>query len=307
MEYGEFITYIKEQVKEILGKEEEVKVTLEHVVKNNDMEYDGLVIMENNCNISPTIYLESFYEDYRNGADISDIILNIIEAYRTNKEKIDIDASDICDFDKVRDKIVFKLINRKLNEKHLTDLAHKPFLDLEVVYYVVLKEYESYNLTLTVRKSYLEMWKIDEDELYDIAYVNTRRLLGVSINRITDVINELLKKGSQWEESREDITMMNDCSADMPMFVFTNNNRNFGAAVLLYKDVFRAFAKEQKKGLYIIPSSVHELIVIPKNREYSKKVLTDMVKNVNTSEVHPSEVLSDNVYEYSYRKDEIRL
>ena len=83
MEYKDFVEYIKENAAYIAG--EGGKITINHVIKNNGREMDGLVIMEKDRDIAPTIYLDSFYEMYIQGENIKKIIRQIETIYRENR------------------------------------------------------------------------------------------------------------------------------------------------------------------------------------------------------------------------------
>ena len=304
MEYKEFIDYIKKQTKRIAGKEKKVELT--HIIKNNDMEYDGIVILDKDDYISPTIYLDYYYEEYREGKDIDSIVMEIMLAYEQNKDRIDIKPSDIYDFEAVKGRIMFKLVNSKKNTKLLSRLVHRPILDLEIVYYILFDEFEDGSITSLIYTNHMERWGVTEEDIYRLAYENTRRVLGASIRRMDDIIKDILfeQAGSNRQIYEETVEMLNmGCGIDM--YVLTNDRKNLGAVSVLYTDILYEFAKKLERNLYILPSSIHEVIIIPKEEEYKKEDLSLMVNEINSTEVHPSEVLSENVYEYDYASNRI--
>ena len=83
------------------------------------------------------------------------------------------------------------------------------------------------------------------------------------------------------------------------MYVLTNESKLNGAACILYENVLYDFAQKLGADLYILPSSVHEVILLPKLSMFEKDELVNMVKEVNTEGVAADEVLSDHVYEYN--------
>lgn len=100
MEYKDFVEYIKENAAYIAG--EGGKITINHVIKNNGREMDGLVIMEKDRDIAPTIYLDSFYEMYIQGENIKKIIRQIETIYRENRDNITFDVNILKNFDTIR-------------------------------------------------------------------------------------------------------------------------------------------------------------------------------------------------------------
>ncbi len=80
------------------------------------------------------------------------------------------------------------------------------------------------------------------------------------------------------------------------MFILTNESRLNGATCMLYENVLDKFANEIKSDLYILPSSIHEVIILPKKEWYKKSDLESMINEVNTDNLSVDEILSDRVY-----------
>ena len=115
MEYCEFLENIQNRTKSIAG--EGGKVTVNHILKNNGKELDGLTIMEEDSCISPTIYLNDYYEQYENGRGLDNILSEIRLIYMQNKDRIKINTDLFYDFLKVRSMIVYRVINYEQNRK----------------------------------------------------------------------------------------------------------------------------------------------------------------------------------------------
>ena len=103
-------------------------------------------------------------------------------------------------------------------------------------------------------------------------------------------------------------TLSDIIEEEIPLFVMSNGDYMNGASVILYKDVLRDFAKYMEYDLYILPSSIHEVIILLDN-EYAKapEELARMVRETNRIVVDREEILSDHVYYYDREKDEIRI
>ena len=290
MEYKEFVEYIKMNAGYIAG--EGGNITINHVIKNNGCEMDGLVIMEKGKDIAPTIYLDSFYELYTNGENIKNIIRQIEVIYEQNKNNVTFDVNILKHFDTIKDKIVYKVVNYRSNEKLLEQVPHKRILDLAVVFYCLLDNEYGRSATALIYNNNLKNWNVTIDDVYKAALKNTPDLLHSKISSMAALFE---KCGVNVDG--EEVDLKDYVPSDM--YVLTNESKLNGAACILYENVLYDFAQKLVADLYILPSSVHEVILLPKLSMFEKDELVNMVKEVNTEGVAADEVLSDHVYEYN--------
>ena len=290
MEYKEFVEYIKMNAGYIAG--EGGNITINHVIKNNGCEMDGLVIMEKGKDIAPTIYLDSFYELYTNGENIKNIIRQIEVIYQQNKNNVTFDVNILKHFDTIKDKIVYKVVNYRSNEKLLEQVPHKRILDLAVVFYCLLDNEYGRSATALMYNNNLKNWNVTIDDVYKAALKNTPDLLHSKISSMAALFE---KCGVNVDG--EEVDLKDYVPSDM--YVLTNESKLNGAACILYENVLYDFAQKLGADLYILPSSVHEVILLPKLSMFEKDELVNMVKEVNTEGVAADEVLSDHVYEYN--------
>lgn len=290
MEYKEFVEYIKMNAGYIAG--EGGNITINHVIKNNGCEMDGLVIMEKGKDIAPTIYLDSFYELYTNGENIKNIIRQIEVIYEQNKNNVTFDVNILKHFDTIKDKIVYKVVNYRSNEKLLEQVPHKRILDLAVVFYCLLDNEYGRSATALIYNNNLKNWNVTIDDVYKAALKNTLDLLHSKISSMAALFE---KCGVNVDG--EEVDLKDYVPSDM--YVLTNESKLNGAACILYENVLYDFAQKLGADLYILPSSVHEVILLPKLSMFEKDELVNMVKEVNTEGVAADEVLSDHVYEYN--------
>lgn len=290
MEYKEFVEYIKMNAGYIAG--EGGNITINHVIKNNGCEMDGLVIMEKGKDIAPTIYLDSFYELYTNGENIKNIIRQIEVIYEQNKNNVTFDVNILKHFDTIKDKIVYKVVNYRSNEKLLEQVPHKRILDLAVVFYCLIDNEYGRSATALIYNNNLKNWNVTIDDVYKAALKNTPDLLHSKISSMAALFE---KCGVNVDG--EEVDLKDYVPSDM--YVLTNESKLNGAACILYENVLYDFAQKLGADLYILPSSVHEVILLPKLSMFEKDELVNMVKEVNTEGVAADEVLSDHVYEYN--------
>ena len=290
MEYKEFVEYIKMNAGYIAG--EGGNITINHVIKNNGCEMDGLVIMEKGKDIAPTIYLDSFYELYTNGENIKNIIRQIEVIYEQNKNNVTFDVNILNHFDTIKDKIVYKVVNYRSNEKLLEQGPHKRILYLAVLFYCLLDNEYGRSATALIYNNNLKNWNVTIDDVYKAALKNTPDLLHSKISSMAALFE---KCGVNVDG--EEVDLKDYVPSDM--YVLTNESKLNGAACILYENVLYDFAQKLGADLYILPSSVHEVILLPKLSMFEKDELVNMVKEVNTEGVAADEVLSDHVYEYN--------
>lgn len=134
------------------------------------------------------------------------------------------------------------------------------------------------------------MWGISKDQMMKDARENTEKIFPPVMRKIQSVLP------------------IHIIEEEIPLFVMSNGDYMNGASVILYKDVLRDFAKYMEHDLYILPSSIHEVILLLDD-EYvqSSEELREMVRETNRMVVDQEEVLSDHIYHYDREKDEIRI
>lgn len=290
----------------------ECSVMVHKVTKNNNLVLTGISIRSREVNLAPTIYMDGYYNDYKNGRPVMEIIAEVERAYDTYKVEQDFDVNSITDFNHVQDKICYKLVNRDKNKELLSDAPYLPFHDLAVIFYVVVSEDRVGTGTVIVHNHLMEMWgNPDIKELYRIAKNNTQRRYKGRVSNMMEIMGEIISHSA--DNVDPDVVdaffEMDSVYEDnmMPMFVATNNKKVNGAGVILYDGLLRTFAEKIGGDFYILPSSVHEVIFVPANGDMDARYLIQMVKEVNATEVSPDEVLSDNVYMYHADTDFVEM
>lgn len=300
MEYREFLENVRKEVES--RYDSNVSITLNHVMKNNGTELDGITIMEKDKNIAPTIYINSFYDRYREGVSLKAVVSEIIRIYNQNKNSININADYFENYENVRKTIVYKLVNYQKNKKLLEDVPYKRVLDLAVVFYCLIEQRKGVSATALIHNEHLRIWNVTEDEIYNDALKNTPVLLAGSIVPMSKILSEIA--GTAQADNDEKVC---EYTGEDILYVLTNSSRVNGAACILYDNLLKKFANDVHSDLYILPSSVHEVIIVPKKNAFDKSELADMVREVNEQGVSQDEILSDNVYEYNRKNGLITM
>ena len=275
---------------------ESTVIDVNEVTKNNGMILQGLTIRDENVNIAPTIYVNDAYENFLKGESIEDIAAGIINTYESHKAPQSISVEFFTDFDQVKDRLAMKIVNAEKNAEMLEGCPHFEFGDLAAIFQVQVDSNEFGNATITVKNEHMEMWGVDAQTLMDHARENMEEKQPVHIQSMMEVL-----MGMMGGDVPEEMMGM----PEPPMYVMTNETKINGAAAMIFTDKLQEFAEQHDTSFFILPSSVHEILLIPANEEMDVKNLTDMVREVNDTQVSPDEVLSYNVYFYD--KDEKQL
>lgn len=297
MTYTEFQEIIASRIKEYLPERySDASVSITPVLKNNGLTLDALCIRLESSNICPNIYLNDFYQLLENGRTLEDILSEIANIRLEHEDCPDLDTAAITDFQRIKDKIKVKLINATLNADYLVDKPHTVVADLAAVYFLELASCDSGTMTTVITDALLERYGMSVDELNQIAISNlekeprftsmTELILGL------DLPEYLIESVAPTEES---------------MFVLTNASRQNGSGMVLSCNAMDSVAEKIGTDFFILPSSIHELILVPSRAGMDSKELEQMVRTVNATKVAPHEFLSDHVYTYDFTHHELRL
>lgn len=151
-----------------------------------------------------------------------------------------------------------------------------------------------------ITHEYMEMWGVTEKDLWEAAQDNTAALLPAKIRDIKEILHEAARVRMGKSYSKEIVDeVLNQRSNKGPMYVLTNETGFFGASCLLYHDVLDDFADRLGTNLYILPVSIHEVVLIPINSNIKYEPLSEIIKAVNHTEVLKEDFLSDSLYYYS--------
>lgn len=300
----EFKTKLVNALKRESGPKETVEIRT--VMKNNGVMWDGLMIHHADSRIAPTIYPDLYYQDYIEGRTLGEIVREIREICADSKIEDDSVIDFFRDYEQVRGQLCFRIINREKNGELLKDVPHIPFLDLAVIFYCMIDSVGWKGGCIVIHNHHMEMWRISQDRLMEDAYGNTIKRLPIQCRNMNETLLQLLDSENLLrEEGIEELIGMVKY-LENSMFVLSNDRKWHGAAAIMYRDM-REHLPIPDTDYYILPSSIHEVILIPVNCEKRVEELREMVQNVNETQLDPEEILSDQVYFYSYAEDKISI
>ena len=288
--FEEFKAWVKENITSKDWKETS-QVQISVVKKNNGVSATGLFIRENGQDISPILYLDDYYIHYQNGEILENIIRNIRADYDEKVQMAAVKIPNLQEFENIRGRVIYRLVNYEKNKELLEDCPHRRLHDLAVTFRWVARIDDVGVSTSLITNKQVKEWGVSVNDLVLAARQNTPRLFPAQIIDMEEMLAGM-------------VSFILYPSA-IPMYILTNEQELNGASALLYGDILKDFANKKGADMYILPSSIHEVIMIPADRIDDPKKLSSMVHEANTTVVSTGDVLSDSVYYYDRKKDQI--
>jgi len=279
MQYEEFLEVLEKKLCPKLKEGEQIRRV--QVLKNNGLKLDGFSYCVEGHKEQPTIYVNHYYrediadEEFGKAADQ---ILRILRGCQLFSEN---DVTHILDYSQVKDRIYYRLVSREKNRELLEQVPYLPWLDLAIVFYIRIPENMIKNATALIYTKHMDRWGITLGDLYRTASNNMAKL---SIE-LTPM--EQFLEGFGMEASHTG------------MYVLRSSEQDFGAAVIVDKKVLVGCCQRLGEDFYVLPSSIHEVILLPVSIASSKEELEEMVREVNENCVGQEDYLSGRVYQYS--------
>lgn len=274
--------------------EQGCSVSMEQVDKNNGQKREGIVIRAERSRISPVFYLDVMYEQYLQGMSLEELIEGIWKFYWEEARKKQFDVNDFMDWSKVKNRLYLRVLSTEMNQEAMETTIHKEILDLSAVVYVRLDHPSGDGVaSVMVRKEHLALWQQHEEDVYALALHNTRQE-NISFVSITNEISGMLS-----EEERELLFDNELLTMESPLFVLTNEAKLFGAVYMLLPEVLDQIVDEKGDDIYILPSSIHEILILKTSELNDPPRLQHMVQDINEMQVPMEQRLSNHVYRYS--------
>lgn len=290
MNYEEFKKNLLRKIKERLN----IEVLVTQLEKNNQVKKEALTFREAGVNMMPAIHLGELYERYKE-TDMEKCVNFVLEVLKTRgyimMEEL------LCDWKEAKNKIELQVINKKWNEERLKTLPHQDYLNLAVIARLGINEGKYVKSSMIVTYEMLDYWKISEKELFTagLSNLNEREFM------IEDLVEVVLRAfGFLAEQNEEEKT-------SGIQYVMYNEAKINGANGLLRTDLLAKFADEQECDVWVLPCSIHELILVPDRGMLDLKILRSMVKDINDTEIEQEERLSDDVYKFCRERKMVAL
>ncbi|MBR5509317.1 MAG: hypothetical protein IKV59_04630 [Lachnospiraceae bacterium] len=278
MTYEYFLLRLEERILDCLKEKESVRRV--QVLKNNGVKLDGFCYRIEGHREQPTVYVNHYYKEEISDRNIKEIAALVLKVQRESSLKRENELVQVLDFEKMKNHIFYRLISREKNTELLKDVPWLPFLDLALVFYLRIPEHIIDHATALIHTSHMERWGISRKRLYQTAAENMART-SIYLEAMEAFLEEY---GLEVQESG--------------MYVLSCGDKEYGAAVIVNSDVMKECGRRLGEDYYVLPSSIHEVILLPESLATSEKDLDELVQEVNETCVSQEDYLSDHAYRY---------
>lgn len=255
-------------------------VTLNPVTKNNGLNLLGLTIQKHNNAICPNIYLDNYYNHYLRGRSFEDIVEDILETYANSMMNTDLSLDWLQDKESFLSKVAYKVVNGDLNQNLLENAPYVTVVgDLVKVFYLFVPMEEEYG-SIFIHNELMESAGVTFEELNEYADRNTPILHPYEFKNMKNLYGKPTKYS-------------------LDMYILSNVHCIYGASTLCYKGLLDEICQKLNSSIYIIPSSIHELIILKSETYPSVSFFTSLIREVNTTQVSHEELLSNHLYYYN--------
>lgn len=277
--YDTFCEKFIEQLQCLLGDSYLLKK--EEAIGYNDTRKEVLLMEKKGSSCMPRFDLRAYYETHIEGMAIEELAKKA--AYAINAEDIpsEADIKALLDPEQIRNRLIIRLLNRKRNESMLKEMPHLPFLDLAITFHLLVEEKKDGTKSVRVTNKLWEEY-IGESvlQMYRQALLNTGRLFPARMLQMEQLLH------------------LSELGINSGLFIVSNPHGIYGAAVLLYDGVKEQIEQILGEAYYVIPSSVHEVLVIRESDVPDVEMLKSTILEVNSTQVGEEDILSNQLYRF---------
>lgn len=301
MNFNEFVNEVKDNIKRFLPEAyENAEVSVMDYQKLNAT-YKGLMVKKEDETITPTINMDQLYKAYQNqpGVTMESVCRRIADVVM--EAPIQVNLKSIMDYDIAKDNLFIRVSSAETNKDMLANVPHQLKEDLAITYHVAVSMDEEGLSSMLIKNDLLKQYGITAEQLHEDAMKSSPRIMAPEVSSMGAIMEELVEK-DLFMMSSEEREMLQESireSAQMPtFFVVTNQQRIDGAGALFYPEVMDNLGELLGQDYFILPSSIHQMLVLPDNGEVSADELRMMVTEVNATQVAPAERLTNDVYHF---------
>lgn len=297
MDYETFKQEMTEDLKQRLYERgiEDVEMSFHNVEKANQ-NYESLTVRQEGSNVGVNFNIENAFAEYEHTGDYVGVLAESTHAIMQGIENIpSVDTSELTNYEAMKEKLSIEVISAETNAELLTKIPHESMEDMAVVYRFVLESNDAGRASILVTNDMIDHMGVTHEQLKADALENAPEIRPAVIQGMSEVMREMMGP-----EAFEMFGLPEE--QEEMMYVATVPDKNSGAGVLAYQDFMDQAAEKLGGDFYILPSSIHEILLVPDNGDKAADDLRDMVREVNATQVSPEEKLTDNVYHYDSKE-----
>ena len=262
--------------------------------KFNQGAYDSISVRLAESKMGPSGNLTAMYESYTRIDDygmVLDHATNLMDDALSKMPSYSV--SQLTDYEFIKDKLVIEAVNAEKNASLLVKVPHKSMEDIAIIYRAVLGKMDDGLATVVITNEMLEQMNVSKEQLHADAMLSTQAIRPVEVKSLFETLAELMPDF--------DMGLPVGGPEDQVM-VGTVTEKVHGAGVIAYENFLDDMAQKMGGDFYIIPCSIHEVLLVPETMAHDVEALKDMILSVNSCEVAPEDILSDNLYHYDSKE-----
>ena len=280
-------------------------------LRNNDILALGFTIRRRDSLLGyvPLFYTERYVNDYMNGTSTSTMVKDILGIFEVSLTR-NFPSGDILTKNYIQNHLTFELLSYKLNKERLKDLMFVLYLDLAMIFRVIVGKVED-GVSYCLTEAMADRVQMSLADCFSTALLLTPKLLKPKVHCLSAMMAAAMQ-GSSLSQSFDTVPNLLEQSQEevpdsMPMCLITNHIRQRGAGVILYRGVLKQIATQYLSNFILLPSSIHEMLIVPWKKEMRLDSLACMIQEINQREVRPEEVLGEKPYVYRRELDRIAM
>lgn len=306
MEYSQFKEEVKAALEDyFLGRGE---IYYEDVIKTNNTKKEAIVLWQYEMEIHPTIYLEDLYSRYRRSGNFRKCINEVIRACEA---PVFISERMVPQrWETAKSRVYMRVVNKEWNKTVLESVPYVEYLDLAVIFYLLITEDEEKMATLQIDRQRMDAWHVDKEELWTAAMENLMKEK-FQIKQVEAVMKNVMAELGDSKEGRELRKGLKEAEGKgmERLYQVRNASQKYAVRAILRKDLLKKYAKKMGGNFYILPCSVHEVLLLSDSVIVTVKDLREMVQDINyhSDVLGQEERLSDSVYYYDEGTETVEI
>lgn len=283
MEFLEFAEYVRDNVKDYLpGEYRDAEVRLNEVTRIND-EYLGLVVRRDGDRVARNFNLNQLFADYEEGKPMGDIMRTVSEQAQLPCPEPNI--PDITEYESVKPFLFFRVGGLEKNRELLKSVPYTTKADMAITYHVDLPYFED-GASFMVTNEMMRNWNIRPEKLHEDALKNCEQMRPAKVMNMNEMLSVMMGPEAMYDVPPS------------PLIVCTNDIGAYGAAALFYHGMMDQLSEQLESSFYVLPSSIHEVLLLRDEDALDVSSLKNMVTDINATQVDPQDRLTDEVYHY---------
>lgn len=289
MDFKEFVNKLEQDLKDAMADiSPGATVEVISVEKLQEGSYTGITISPAGGNVGMNLNANQLFDQMQDGQSYEGVLaVAVSTAERGLHDMPAVDVSELMNYEAAKKYLCFDVVGSDRNADMLEKVPHTDKENISMVYRLQLDSTENGAATVLITNAMMEQFGVTKEQLHADAMENAQEIRPADFRTMAAVMAEMMG-------------MPEEMMADMapPMYVATNQDKVQGAAVMFYPDFMDQAAKELGGDIFILPSSVHEVLILPDDGNMNAQELKEMVTSINASEVSPEDRLTDSVYHY---------